>query len=906
MAANDNNLPVENKTTKKRRATIGDYILEKNRNKNKEAKSDNQEVVQETVQEVNVVEEEVYTDEEKAAYTNYIHTCNIRAYDPECNVYTDMNIFAYSFYYLQNGYLTEGDNRKIPGYEDEDGQTVDLTDEEIDCVKALLFLHTIPYQYDKLSSAQTKLTSFFNNTNSEYGKRGGVELVPYGYLLFIGGLIWRKQFMDRYRKNGRGIDPIRYNDEKSPFMFSFPLSGEPLLMLDNKTKTYRFAVKTATGLTNQINYSYVSYENIVCIKDNPFIENKLVDMFKEFVNDDFQKIKSRCELKICETQGNPSNNVYNLNSDITYTQQQSYSLMTDNRRMRLAVFNDISILNQRLRSDDVSKSTKLTLAILKGGINFGVVNKNGVYVNLYLENFYNYVFGCISKSLLHTFFSEDPNIQIPLQRIYFDEVVVCTMPTLVNSRGVKKSSLEAYFKGYGKVIEYYKTHDEKTEVAPVSTEEKKYERDLKCAIYIALKNVWDRWLCGFYNQKDYNNGDTNAIPGREFFNVENFFGMNFQFIDSFYVNIFNKLRLNCALLEQEYNSTGGDDKQGVGKTVVVHIGNVASAHKCMMFNFPDALNFADMEGVDEKRRSQNMVDAMVQMFTPIPSNQVERPEYSNKFTIIYANSANILETNRDKFVPDTFDIFSYKDGQNIAPAVFNCKCEGVGETVADRLANNSRIAYKVPSFGVAYSRQNNSYWKNVEVGMDNMSVTEQAIRAESYIAEKGNTNQRKICFYGQDIYSIYQMYSYLVTVEMLGDAQIQPLMYFQLMNIPMFRGTYMIIKVEHSITKGMMITRFTGVKMSRRQPPMTTSWFTVSPDDESMGNTDYGTDSSNDGEAVMTSEDGVKIDLADNIFSQAIIKHLNDNSNCDKFVIDVYGDPQIGVRISNKLKDGIK
>jgi S-adenosylmethionine hydrolase len=181
--------------------------------------------------------------------------------------------------------------------------------------------------------------------------------------------------------------------------------------------------------------------------------------------------------------------------------------------------------------------------------------------------------------------------------------------------------------------------------------------------------------------------------------------------------------------------------------------------------------------------------------------------------------------------------------------------------------------------------------------MENFSVTEQAIRAEAFIAEKGNSEKHNITFHGQDIYSVYQAYSYLVTVEMMGNAQIQPLMYFQLMNVPMFRGAYMIIKVEHSISQGNMTTTFTGMKMSKVQVPFATSWFTVSNDEEYV---DKDVDMSDNGEE-MTATDGALIDIEDNELSIAIKKYLNtDGMRCDDFVINVYN--ELGVTINNRLK----
>ena len=44
--------------------------------------------------------------------------------------------------------------------------------------------------------------------------------------------------------------------------------------------------------------------------------------------------------------------------------------------------------------------------------------------------------------------------------------------------------------------------------------------------------------------------------------------------------------------------------------------------------------------------------------------------------------------------------------------------------------------------------------------------------------------------------------------------QIQPLMYFQLDNVPFFHGTYLITSVSHSITPNSVMTSFTGVRQS--------------------------------------------------------------------------------------------
>ena len=50
---------------------------------------------------------------------------------------------------------------------------------------------------------------------------------------------------------------------------------------------------------------------------------------------------------------------------------------------------------------------------------------------------------------------------------------------------------------------------------------------------------------------------------------------------------------------------------------------------------------------------------------------------------------------------------------------------------------------------------------------------------------------------------------------MMGCALIQPLMYFNLENVPFFNGAYLITSVNHSISPNHMTTNFQGVRQSK-------------------------------------------------------------------------------------------
>ena len=121
--------------------------------------------------------------------------------------------------------------------------------------------------------------------------------------------------------------------------------------------------------------------------------------------------------------------------------------------------------------------------------------------------------------------------------------------------------------------------------------------------------------------------------------------------------------------------------------------------------------------------------------------------------------------------------------------------------------------------------------------MDNPMETEQSIKTLWHAAEIAKGKDRKVCFFGQDVYNIFSNYSYQIEVEMMGNAQIQPLMYFQLLNIPMWRGAYMIFNVSHTMTPGNMVTKFKGMKMSKNPVPILSKYWSFvkdkDPDDDS-------------------------------------------------------------------------
>lgn len=333
------------------------------------------------------------------------------------------------------------------------------------------------------------------------------------------------------------------------------------------------------------------------------------------------------------------------------------------------------------------------------------------------------------------------------------------------------------------------------------------DSDTLLSIYMYVKNLWDRWLVTTPNKGT-------EITYDHYYDVKNFFS-NFVFIDSFYKNIYSKFLINC---ETMYNSYLGRANES---SIYQFIGDILQQHKCMFLALPDYIALGDVE---------NGVKAMEDMFKPVPYNSMSNVEADNKFVVIYLPRCSEVPTSNNGYRQDNYNFYDpSKRVENGIPNS-NCTADSMPVTYKTSPINDgdneaTRYGYYVPSFGVAFSRQNNQIFKNISLDMSTPLITSAAAAALTRISQSVANNDRKLTLMGQDVYPVFSNYSYQCEVEMMGNAQIQPLMYFQLMNIPMWNGVYMIFNVTHSIMPGNFTTKFKGMKLSKNALPYNKSWF---------------------------------------------------------------------------------
>jgi hypothetical protein len=311
---------------------------------------------------------------------------------------------------------------------------------------------------------------------------------------------------------------------------------------------------------------------------------------------------------------------------------------------------------------------------------------------------------------------------------------------------------------------------------------------IKLSLYKYCKLLYDRWIAG---------------SSFDDWTVENFFDTNFYFIDSFYNKVGNEVIINIKDLYDRLVYSNTQETY----SLLSFISDILSKNQ---FQFISVQNFADFANPSK----------MNQMFKPIPYIDMVEPKEHPDFIVMYANEpSRNLDIQNSNYTNDGFMLNA--DNDVLLPKAITASNNG----------------YQIPAFGVAYGKQYQSYFVDIDVSMESPMVTEQSIKAQYLIAGQNNAeaseNGRSGTFMGQDLFTIYSNNSYTCTIKMLGCAWIQPLMYFVLLNIPLFRGSYLIQKVTHHIEPGNMTTTITGTRMSANATPKSNQWYLQKANTES-------------------------------------------------------------------------
>ena len=339
-----------------------------------------------------------------------------------------------------------------------------------------------------------------------------------------------------------------------------------------------------------------------------------------------------------------------------------------------------------------------------------------------------------------------------------------------------------------------KKANEISELTNVANETPFENNDLCLSLYLTLKNLYDKWICS---------GKRDAFK----LSNENSDFKQFKYVDTFFHDIGQDILVNPTHVAEIVNRsiptiTAGVENDGAkyeGTSLFEYLSLICQKTKMVLMPLPAFF------GMTNGRDIAEMFDAKAYMDVDMESNDTST--YICLYTYQPSAHLDLPTENGYMYENDGFDIAD--TWGNVTPLPIS-------------LADNYSSEYIIPSFGVTYAKQNQSYFKNISLNMSNHQVTDYSIAATFEIAaSRGTESGRQTTLYGQDLYSIFSNYSYTCDVEALGNAQILPMMYFQLNNIPMWKGAYMIYKVEHSIKAGNMTTNFSGTRLNKNAIPFT-------------------------------------------------------------------------------------
>lgn len=179
---------------------------------------------------------------------------------------------------------------------------------------------------------------------------------------------------------------------------------------------------------------------------------------------------------------------------------------------------------------------------------------------------------------------------------------------------------------------------------------------------------------------------------------------------------------------------------------------------------------------------------------------------SAKLVCFYAGkpSQHVAVNNVDyRFKDDAFDLRRASDNP-------------LNENQVDK--NDWDKSNKVVGFNVEFGPQNQSIFKGFNVTQNPGLPTAESLEVINQMANQAGN--RGGATQNMSLYNLYKNRSYGCTVNMMGNAMIQPTMYFNLRHVPMFYGPYMIQKVNHVITPGNFETIIEGIRQPTASLPL--------------------------------------------------------------------------------------
>ena len=299
---------------------------------------------------------------------------------------------------------------------------------------------------------------------------------------------------------------------------------------------------------------------------------------------------------------------------------------------------------------------------------------------------------------------------------------------------------------------------------------------IKLELYNFFKSFNDKWVAG------------NSIGQRNLLE-------EFLFLDKANVDIGDSVYIDIKKLIEI-----GDQRNSKKQNLYGTISNLISRTGFDMRAMPAYINFYGTNYNNKAKITPSKTVAKNIFGTFL---EVDYQDSSPKIILQYTGPTSkyleMSEVNKKMMFKD--DSFNIQQPNNnpvlIAPEVFN---------TIDFFKSNKAVAFEV-SFG----DQNQGIFKGIELNQSSVKNTSESFAVlERLGASETGSSTAQVDI---GLFDIYRSQSYTCDVTMMGNVMIQPTMYFYLKNIPLFKGTYWIQEVTHSIRNNTIETTFKGTRI---------------------------------------------------------------------------------------------
>ena len=358
-----------------------------------------------------------------------------------------------------------------------------------------------------------------------------------------------------------------------------------------------------------------------------------------------------------------------------------------------------------------------------------------------------------------------------------DEIGYKSLKTLNETEGIKTIN-DAYFKTFFSALAKAVIKKQKADEDERNAESKlKGDDDIRTQTYYSFKNINDKWLSSPVRQNP-EGYPFNAV-GKDLID-------QFAFVDRAMNPIGNTI-INPEILIDLY-----DDHN------VSVFGVLTQLLSSNGFEFFPLQNFMT--------HSRQSWEDSFKITTETEA------DYSPSFVCMYIGGTSSYPTGvRNGFIDDGIVDLSTTNAPDFSTTGGPDCTNEEDDNQLEKNTNFEKNYRNVRAFRVKFGEQNQSMFKDIKIDSKEYPETNESIQILSRIS--GDNKLQAPIPKGQNLYNMYENRAYKATVSGLGNAMIQPTQYFQLDNVPMFNGAYLILNVEHNLVPNKMTTKFSGTKI---------------------------------------------------------------------------------------------